>query len=331
MTFKQLEYVLEIARQGSFSVAARKLFISQPALSRSVREVENEFNIVLFDRNLSPVMLTPAGQVFVQRGQMILDALAELKQELGKLDDSAKELVVGVSDSGALLMRQILPEYRMQHPNVKLSLIERELFMSERMLEVGKLDLLFSLRPSFNMPFRTYPLWKDDFMVALPRTHAISRRQLEETPDILGPDGRQRFYPLIDLNECRDVKFVTSNRDRLKTVQLTILRSFFEPEIACEAENLVSIIMLASAEPCGTILPRMFARLYEREDKPLFFRFRGQTPPWIFTLSLLHDAKIDRAAYEFIKLFLIRMDEMELINAGMSVADILKDLEGIIG
>ena len=331
MTFKQLEYVLEIARQGSFSVAARKLFISQPALSRSVREVEKEFGIILFDRNLSPVMLTEAGQVFVERGRMILDALAGLKEELGKLDDSAKELTIGVSDSGALLMRQILPEFRSCHPNVKLSLIERELFMAERMLEVGKLDLLFSLRPSFNMPFRTYSLWKDDFMVALPRTNPISRRHLEEMPDLIGPDGRQQYYPLIDLGECRDVKFVTSNRDRLKNVQLTILRSFFEPEIACEAENLISILMLASTDPCGTILPRMFARLYEREDKPLLFRFQGQTPPWIFTLSLLHDAKISRAAFEFIKLFLTRMDGMGLINAGLSVDEILKDLEGIVG
>ena len=132
MTFKQLEYVIEIARQGSFSVAARKLFISQPALSRSVREVEKEFGVVLFDRNLSPLMLTEAGQVFVERGQLILDALTGLRQELGSLDESSKELVIGVSDSGALLMRQILPEYRSMHPNVKLSLIERLAIMSER-------------------------------------------------------------------------------------------------------------------------------------------------------------------------------------------------------
>ena len=55
MTFRQLEYVLEVADQGSISVAARRLMISQPSLSQSIKSIEKEFNITLFDRGSVPL------------------------------------------------------------------------------------------------------------------------------------------------------------------------------------------------------------------------------------------------------------------------------------
>lgn len=64
MTFRQLEYIVEVADQGSISVAARKLMISQPSLSQSIKSIETECNITLFDRSSVPLVPTKAGAIF---------------------------------------------------------------------------------------------------------------------------------------------------------------------------------------------------------------------------------------------------------------------------
>lgn len=65
---REYEYVMEIAKEGSFSKAAQKLYISQPALSGAIKKIEKElYGISLFDRNVNPVALTPAGQYYLEK------------------------------------------------------------------------------------------------------------------------------------------------------------------------------------------------------------------------------------------------------------------------
>ena len=65
---REYEYVREIAKEGSFSKAAQKLYISQPALSGAIKKIEKElYGISLFDRNVNPVALTPAGQYYLEK------------------------------------------------------------------------------------------------------------------------------------------------------------------------------------------------------------------------------------------------------------------------
>ena len=74
---REYEYVMEIAKEGSFSKAAQKLYISQPALSGAIKKIEKElYGISLFDRNVNPVALTPAGSIiWKKRGRYTSSAM----------------------------------------------------------------------------------------------------------------------------------------------------------------------------------------------------------------------------------------------------------------
>ena len=69
MTLVQLQYIMAVARWGSFTTAAEKCFVTQPTLSMQVQKLEEELNIQIFDRNKKPVSVTPVGRQIVAGGR----------------------------------------------------------------------------------------------------------------------------------------------------------------------------------------------------------------------------------------------------------------------
>ena len=82
MTLNQLNYYVEIVRQGSFTKAAEKLFVSQPTLSKAIRALEEEFQMELINRGAKEFQLTPQGNVFNEYAVKILDFYHTQTQEL---------------------------------------------------------------------------------------------------------------------------------------------------------------------------------------------------------------------------------------------------------
>ena len=80
-----MEYVYAVYHEKSFSAAARKLFISQPALSAAVKKVEKELGMPLFDRSALPIQLTTAGKAYIKAVQQILTIQKNLKGYMGDL------------------------------------------------------------------------------------------------------------------------------------------------------------------------------------------------------------------------------------------------------
>jgi len=148
MTLKQLEYFMEVANNLSFSEASKKLFISQPALSRSIVSLENELGVSLFTRNRQGVSLTSAGELLAAK-------LPTLQNELHQLMLSVRQVksgLIGHLNIGMLegqqmpeRLRAALDHFAKNLPFVEISLLrlgEEELL--DR-LERGALDLVFSL------------------------------------------------------------------------------------------------------------------------------------------------------------------------------------------
>jgi DNA-binding transcriptional LysR family regulator len=75
LEFRQLQYVIQIAKEKNFSRAAEKLHIAQPSLSQQLSKLEKEIGVLLFRRTTNSVELTHAGSVFVNKAQNILDSI----------------------------------------------------------------------------------------------------------------------------------------------------------------------------------------------------------------------------------------------------------------
>lgn len=313
MTLRQLEYLIEVAEQGSISVAARKLMISQPSLSQCIKSIEDELNVTLFDRSSVPMLPTKAGEVVLNKAHIIMTALGDMKKELSQVENAPKKLVVGLLDAGSLINKHIFRQFQDRFPDVKLLLVERDQHLLERMLGAGKLDMMFSMTPSESSGLEVIPLVEDSFFVALPKTHPVSQAYMAKYPDMIGRDGKQVQFPSISLSQCKDVQFVLSGRDRMKVVQMTALRNLSAPNIGFETDSLGSTVSIAAYEPHGAIVPKMFSVLYDGPDRPLFFTCAEPLPIWNFALSLNIGSQLSDAGCQYIQLFVDHIQSLGLL------------------
>ena len=111
MNLKQLQYIQEIAKEGSITAAAHNLYISQPSLSQMLRQVEQELGATLFERSSQPMRPTPAGERYLQTADTILTAYEQLETEIqGLKDENSGRLRLGISMQRSVhLLPKVLP------------------------------------------------------------------------------------------------------------------------------------------------------------------------------------------------------------------------------
>ena len=122
MNLKQAHYFKTIAECGSITAAAKHLFVSQPSLSQMLRQIEDEIGLSLFDRSVSPIRLTFAGEKYLRAAERMLAANAELEAQLREIrQENTGRLRLGISVTRAMqVMPLVLPIFTSQYP---LSLI----------------------------------------------------------------------------------------------------------------------------------------------------------------------------------------------------------------
>lgn len=142
MKLTQLRDLASIAETGGLRRAARRLGLSQPALSRSIRDLERELGVKLFDRSIDGMELTDLGRAFASRGQAVQRELERAREEvLQHLGTDVGEVSIGLSSAAhvALLPRAIGP-FRRRFPKVRLHLIESLFPALEAGIRDGSID-----------------------------------------------------------------------------------------------------------------------------------------------------------------------------------------------
>lgn len=136
---------MAVAGCQSFSKAAKELFISQPAVTKHIKELEFKLNITLFDRKSNKIYLTKAGKLTYNYLKKIKQQYDELEFELGKLSDFFKgELRIGASSTiSQYLLPQVLADFHKMYQDIKLYLYSGNSFEVEQMLINDKVDIAF--------------------------------------------------------------------------------------------------------------------------------------------------------------------------------------------
>ncbi|MGU3412727.1 LysR family transcriptional regulator [Enterobacteriaceae bacterium C34A] len=157
MTFQvkihQIRAFVEVARQGSIRGASRTLELSQPALTKSIKELEEGISAQLFIRRSKGVALTECGESFYQHANLILEELRaaqdEIQQRQGRLTG---RINVGMGASVArTLMPSVINRFHQQHPGVKVRIMEGQLVSMINELRQGELD--FTINSYYKGPY----------------------------------------------------------------------------------------------------------------------------------------------------------------------------------
>ena len=143
MNTRHAQIVLTIVRFGSITAAAKALYITQPTLSQTLKQIETQLGEPIFVRGKSPMELTPAGELYVQAARHIVQIETQLDEAIAALHGRPEgTLHLGIPHSRSCeLLPQILPDFRSAYPDVRIELTDAPSPRLEQMLASHELDL----------------------------------------------------------------------------------------------------------------------------------------------------------------------------------------------
>src|ERR1700727_886658 len=146
---RHLRYLVAVAEAGSITVAARQLYITQPALSVALRELERELGVTLLQRHSRGVDLTGAGQAFVDRARRALDVVEEAVLTAKRIGaPPADQLSIGMLPATfSEAPRALIAAFRDQYPEVRITYRELSYITHTRDLATGRVDVAFLWPP----------------------------------------------------------------------------------------------------------------------------------------------------------------------------------------
>ncbi len=201
MNLKEQQYICTIAECGSITKAAEKLFITQPALSLYISNLEKTLGIRLFDRVDKQFLLTAAGYLYVEKARKMLELQQEFEAQLYDLKNYIDgELSIGVQLRRApLLLPPAMARFRKAYPNIKVTIREGVKAELENFLAENRIQLLIYNAEEEKKDLCNVRLYEDKPLLAIHKDHPLNRRAVSLP-------GQP--YPYLDLEFCRDELFI---------------------------------------------------------------------------------------------------------------------------
>jgi LysR family hydrogen peroxide-inducible transcriptional activator len=186
MTLTELRYIVAVAREKHFGRAAEACFVSQPTLSVSIKKLEEELDVKIFERGANEVTVTPLGSDIVRQAQMVLEEAAAIKEiaKRGK-DPVSGPLGLGVIYTiGPYLLPDLVRQAIEHVPQMPLMLQENFTAKLLEMLRTGELDCAIMAEPFPDTGLAVAPLYDEPFMAAVPKTHPLAKRKSISTDEL---------------------------------------------------------------------------------------------------------------------------------------------------
>lgn len=183
MELRHLRYFQAVAELGSMTLAARRLYISQSAISEQIRDLEHELGCSLLDRSGRKIQLTPQGQVFLAEAKRTLEAA----QRAIDVTRRAAHGEVGTLAIGFFLwgtagfFPRIIREFRKLRPGIRLSLMDMHATQQIGALEAGTIDIALTrpLQPPLDKIFRSELLFRDPAVVVMRPDHRLANQTVK--------------------------------------------------------------------------------------------------------------------------------------------------------
>ena len=224
-----------VAEALSFRRASERLRVAQPALSRTIKDLEAAMQVSLFERTTRIVRLTESGRLFLKRTRSLIADLDQAVELARRADDGmAGELRVGFNDYAINgLLPQVVRRFRTDYPDMEVLLIDSTTPQAVEMVLDGEFDIAFTTGQPFHPEFDHVVVREERVVCVLPSSHPLA--------------GRKR----ISISQLADEPFVMGRWETWKSYN-RLIRDFcaahgFAPRIIQEAEHSDGIMGLVAA------------------------------------------------------------------------------------
>lgn len=306
MTSQQIEYVLALAQQGSFSKAARSLSVSQPSLSQYIMNIENQIGATLFDRSSSPVKLTAAGEVYLRSALQIKAIEDNLRNELADMAD----LKTGTLRVGATIFRAscMLPKsivaFCHNFPGIKVSVTEDS---SQELMEKvlsGEIDVFVGTGSYDRKLFDSEPLAEERLLLAVPADSPLNEVFGDfrlSADDIRGNSMKYLTTAPVDLKlvggenliVCEDGEFSADIMDEM------CAKAGFSPNYALRVHSIETAFSFVKAGFGASFIPDSLVRFGNYSEHPNYYPLPDAIAKTDIALVYRKSGYLSKAAQEY--------------------------------
>ncbi|MBQ8089821.1 MAG: LysR family transcriptional regulator, partial [Pyramidobacter sp.] len=242
MDFRELSYVVAIAKFGNITKAAESLYITQPTLTKFLQGLEKNLDQKLFRRVGNRYALTYAGERYVSRSVEILNMKKELDDEMNDIvRSSAGALRIACPTMRSTYMLPCtLPVFSARWPNVKINLAEASSYLLEDKLVSGEADLAFFNGPVKSPLIDFEVISHEEIVLVLSSGHPLAKQ------GVVRSDCK---FPWMDLMILEHEDFILQNETERtwQTVGPLIRALPYEPRVRVRTSNIQAAVELAAA------------------------------------------------------------------------------------
>lgn len=239
------------AEERNFTRAAKRLYISQQALSHHITKLEDYFGAKLFDRSI-PVTLTESGQTLYKYAKNIFDSMGDCTREINDIKDFKQgELTIAIPVTrGSLMLPPLLSRFHQMFPQVRLNLVEGDTGMLLETLLNSTSDLCIGYVPEKADNLSVTPLYDEKFAVLVPNKY-LGKVKFDKKYDRNSPMPIELFADLPFITQALG----TRNGE---VFQALCRNAGIEPEIILSTQNLITLASLSMEGLGACVIPLSF-------------------------------------------------------------------------
>ncbi|RLA63404.1 MAG: hydrogen peroxide-inducible genes activator [Epsilonproteobacteria bacterium] len=264
MTLTQLEYIVALAKYANFGAASKASFVTQPTLSIQVAKLENELEVIIFDRSKKPLKPTAIGEKIIEQAKVVLNESKRIEQILLDTRDVLEgEFRLGIipSVSGGLLPL-FLSSFIEKYPKVKLVLSELQTMDMLKKLENEEIDAGIASTPLGDSSLIEESLYYEPFYLYLNSDHPLYQKAEIFEKDLYGED-------LLLLSEGHCFRNQVSQICKLRKSEGVVF----------ESGNFGTLISLVEKNLGITLLPYLTTeQIKSKDQRNRIKKFAGKVP-----------------------------------------------------
>lgn len=279
MLLDHMDYVYAVYQERSFSKAAQKLYVSQPWLSATVKKVEREIQLPIFNRNTNPISLTEAGIYYIQSVEKIMAVQDEMRSRFSEMASlSGTQFHIGSSMFFCTyVLPRILWPFRNAHPQITLSFSEGDSSTMLERLQQGKLDFVLEAEPPDSPALNSIVWATEEIVLAVPAKFPINKKlkKYGYTFEALLNGQRNGWdKPPVPLEYFQDEEFMFLKRgnDIYKRGMTLCKNAGFTPKTSSYLEQMMTAYYLVCEGRGITFLRSTIPQYVTQTDHVIFYR-----------------------------------------------------------
>lgn len=281
---KNMDYVHAVYVHKSFSKAAKKLYISQPALSATIKRVEEEIGLPIFDRSSNPIQLTQAGKYYIESIESIMNLENEMRSYFNSLLDNNRGTInVGAASFYCTyILPTIIQDFRVEYPDYTVNLLEANADELMKCLHSGIVDIVIDVeKKGIPRAFDSLVWSKENLLLAVPSSYDINN-QLKTYrltfDDIASGNYLNKKHPKVDVKMFKNENFLLlkQGNDMYERSINICKKADFTPKVTIYLDQMLTAYNIARKGKGIAFVRTGITRYLETTNELYFYKINDE-------------------------------------------------------